>query len=101
MAVHALLQIVHRFLRDPLRQVPGFDAVGSPFCEDKLHDRFAPSRGRGGRAFIVRVTTASDQGRISQASRRLVESTSSGRGGSDVAVAIERDRPDGVMWNSR
>jgi ABC-2 type transport system ATP-binding protein len=31
MAVDALLQIVHRFLRGPLRQIPGGDSVDGPF----------------------------------------------------------------------
>ena len=75
----------------------GGDAVGGPFAEDKLHDGFAPAgeRNRGGE--IVGVTAATDEGRIADAARGLVEGATGGSGGGEVAASIESDCADGVV----
>ena len=72
-SVYPLLQIIHRLQRGPLRQVARRDAVGSPFREDQLHDGLAPSGGRSRGAQIIGVATATDQRRITQPSRSLVQ----------------------------
>src|SRR5450755_4228702 len=52
-AVQTLLQVVHRFLRDPLGQASGFDAVRRPLREHQLHDGLTPSgSGRGGAEIV-------------------------------------------------
>jgi len=41
--LNALFEIVHRFLRNPLRHAAGFDAIGGPLGEHQFHDGFAPA----------------------------------------------------------
>jgi len=57
----ALFQVIHRFLRYPLRQAARLDAISCPFGEDQFHDGFSPTRGRCGGAFVVGVAAAADQ----------------------------------------
>jgi len=45
MPVDALFQIIHRFLRGPLREISRRDPVGSPLGEHELHDGLSPSGG--------------------------------------------------------
>src|SRR5258708_13231307 len=59
-AVEPLLQIVHRFLSDPLEQAAGFDAIRRPLREHHLHDSFAPPDGESRRAAIVAIAAQSD-----------------------------------------
>src|SRR5208282_1345252 len=72
-AVEALLQIVHRFLRDPLRQAAGLHAIGRPLRQHQFHDGFAPSGGGSGGAEIIGITAAADQRRVAEAAGIFIE----------------------------
>src|SRR5208282_4273548 len=72
-AVEALLEIVHRFLRRPLRQASGFDAIRRPLREHQLHDGFAPSGSGSGGAEIIGVAAAADERRVAEAAGSFVE----------------------------
>ena len=61
MAVNSVFEIVHRLGSGPLRQVARRDSIGSPLGQNQLHDRLAPSGGRGSRALIIRIASATDQ----------------------------------------
>src|ERR1700716_3341261 len=75
-AVQPLLQIVHRFLRDPLRQAAGFDAIRRPLRKHQLHDGFAPSGGGSGGAEIIGIAAAADKRRVPEAPRSFIERAS-------------------------
>src|ERR1017187_4844098 len=75
-AVEALLEIVHRFLRRPLRQASGFDAIGRPLREHELHDGFAPSGSGSGGAEIIGGAAAADAKRVAEAAGSFVERAS-------------------------
>src|SRR5580704_16497452 len=96
-AIEPLLQIVHRFRRDPLGKAAGFDAIRRPLREHQLHDGLAPSGGGSGRAEIVGIAAAADQRRVAETARSFIE-RAPGRGRSrDIAVAIERDSSDRIV----
>ena len=72
-AVEALLEKIHRLLRDPLGQTAGFDSIGGPLREHQFHDGFAPSGGGSGRAEIIGITAAADERRIAKAAGSFIE----------------------------
>ena len=98
-AVQPLLQVVHRFLRGPLRQISGGDPVRRPLRQHQLHDRFAPSRGGDGSTLIVRIASAANQRRVAQPSGSLVQSSAGRSRCRDVALTIESDRAYGIVRN--
>src|SRR5262249_16435645 len=65
----------------------------------QLHDRLPPSGGRSRGGAVVRIATATDQGRIAEPPRSLVQCASSRSGSGNVAVSIKRDRTHRVMGN--
>ena len=97
MAIQSLFQIVHGFLRRPLRQISCGNAVGRPLGQHQFHDWLAPTCGRGRRAQIIRVTTAADQRRIAQSPGSLIQGSSCRRRGRDISVAIEGHRSYGIV----
>src|ERR1700690_535560 len=96
-AVEALLQIIHRLLRYPFRQAPGFDAIRRPFRQHQFHDRFAPSSSRRCGAAIIGVAAAADERGVAKATGSLIECAPSGSRSCDIAIAVEGDGSNRVV----
>ena len=73
------------------------NSVCSPFSQDKLHDRLAPSRAGDSATLIVGVAAAADERGVSHPSRRLIYCAAGGRGCCQVSIAIEGNGPDGIV----
>ena len=97
MATEPVEEVGDGLARREFGRSSGGDAIRSPLAEYEFHDWLSPAGERDGGGEVVGITTAPDEGGVSDTAGSLVESAAGGGGGGEIAVEIEGDGTDGIV----